>query len=220
MQFSKKRTFIFNSFKNFLEQHSAVQQEKDIQVQQLQEQHSAVQQEKDIQIQQLQKFLEQHSAVQQEKDIQIQQLQEQHSAVQQKKDILIQQLQKIQEQHSAVQREKDIQIEKLQQQLQELERQLKQQQEDEKESSTLTLTLPGAQLISTVKLTIERSDELQTLEWKNHGLKVHVPPGTLPDSEDTCDIDVATSFFWKLHSSKGPYFDQCHLLHSTCKEAH
>ena len=90
------------------------------------------------------------------------------------------------------QQEKDIQIEKLQQQLQELEKQLKQQQEDEKESSTLTL--PGAQLISTGKLTIERSDELQTLEWKNHGLKVHVPPGTLPDSEDTCDIDVATSF--------------------------
>ena len=194
------------------EQHSAVQQEKDIQIQQLQEQHSAVQHKKDIQIQQLQKFLEQHSAVQQEKDIQIQQLQEQHSAVQQEKDIQIQQLQeqhsavqqekdiqiqqlqKIQEQHSAVQLEKDIQIEKLQQQLQELEKQLKQQQEDEKESSTLTLTLPGAQLISTGKLTIERSDELQTLEWKNHGLKVHVPPGTLPDSEDTCDIDVATSF--------------------------
>ena len=109
----------------------------------------------------------------------------------QEKDIQIQQLQ---EQRSAVQQEKDIQIEKLQQQLQELEKQLKQQQEDEKESSTLTLTLPGAQLISTGKLTIERSDELQTLEWKNHGLKVHIPPGTLPDSEDTCDIDVATSF--------------------------
>ena len=170
------------------EQHSAVQQEKDIQIQQLQEQHSAVQQEKDIQIQQLQ---EQHSAVQQEKDIQIQQLQEQHSAVQQEKDIQIQQLQ---EQHSAFQQEKDIQIEKFQQQLQELEKQLKQQQEDEKESSTLTLTLPGAQLISTGKLTIERSDELQTLEWKNQGLKVHVPPGTLPDSEDTCDIHVALCF--------------------------
>ena len=148
------------------------QQEKDIQIQQLQK--------KDIQIQQLQ-----------EKVIQIQQ---QHSAVRQEKDVQIQQLQKTQEQHSSVQREKDIQIEKLQQQLQELEKQLKQQQEDEKESSTLTLTLPGAQLISTGKLTIERSDELQTLEWKKHGLKVHVPPGTLPDSEDTCDIDVATSF--------------------------
>ena len=128
---------------------------------------------------------------QQENDIQIQQLQEQHSAVQQEKDIQIQQLQ---EQHSAVQQEKDIQIEKLQQQLQELEKQLKQQQEDEIESSTLTLTLPGAQLISTGKLTIERSDDLQTLEWKNHGLKVHVPLGALSDSEDTCDIDVATSF--------------------------
>ena len=186
------------------EQHSAVQQEKDIQIQQLQEQQSAVQQEKDIQIQQLQ---EQHSAVQQEKDIQIQQLQEQQSAVQQEKDIQIQQLQEqqsavqqekdiqiqqLQEQHSAFQQEKDIQIEKFQQQLQELEKQLKQQQEDEKESSTLTL--PGAQLISTGKLTIERSDELQTLEWKNQGLKVHVPPGTLPDSEDTCDIHVALCF--------------------------
>ena len=159
--------------------------------QELQEELQQSQQEKDIQIQQLQKIQEQHNAVQQEKDIQIQQLQEQHSAVQQEKDIQIQQLQ---EQHSAVQQEKDIQIEKLQQQLQELEKQLKQQQEDEKESSTITLTLPGAQLISTGKLTIERSDELQTLEWKNHGLKVHVPPGTLPDSEDTCDIDVATSF--------------------------
>ena len=126
------------------------------------------QQEKDIQIEQLQKLQEQHSAVQQEKDIQIQQLQEQHSAVQQ---------------------EKDIQVE---QQLQELEKQLKQQQEDEKESSTLTL--PGAQLISTGKLTIERSDELQTLEWKNQGLKVHVPPGALPDSEDTCDIHMALCF--------------------------
>ena len=188
------------------EQHSAVQQEKDIQIQQLQEQHSAVQQEKDIQIQQLQKFLEQHSAVQQEKDIQIQQLQEQHSAVQQEKDIQIQQLQ---EQHSAVQQEKDILIQQLQEQhsavqqekdipIQQLQMTQEQhsavQQEDEKESSTLTLTLPGAQLISTGKLTIERSDELQTLEWKKHGLKVHVPPGTLPDSEDTCDIDVATSF--------------------------
>ena len=176
------------------EQHSAVQQEKDIQIQQLQEQRSAVQQEKDIQIQQLQKLQEQHSAVQHKKDIQIQKfqkLQEQRSAVQQEMDVQIQQLQ---EQHSAVQQENDIQIEKLQQQLQELEKQLKQQQEDEKESSTLTLTLPGAQLISTGKLTIERSDELQTLEWKNHGLKVHIPPGTLPDSEDTCDIDVATSF--------------------------
>ena len=192
LQQSQQENYI--QIQQLQEQHSAVQQEKDIQIQQLQEQHSAVQQEKDIQIQQLQKFLEQHSAVQQEKDIQIQQLQEQHSAVQQEKDIPIQQLQKIQEQHSAVQREKDIQIEKLQQQLQELEKQLKQQQEDETESSTLTLTLPGAQLISTGKLTIERSDELQTLEWKNHGLKVHVPPGTLPDSEDTCDIDVATSF--------------------------
>ena len=159
--------------------------------QELQEELQQSQQEKDIQIQQLQKIQEQHNAVQQEKDIQIQQLQEQHSAVQQEKDIQIQQLR---EQHSAVQQEKDIQIEKLHQQLQELEKQLKQQQEDEKESSTLTLTLPGAQLISTGKLTIERSDELQTLEWKNHGLKVHVPPGTLPDSEDTCDIDVATSF--------------------------
>ena len=138
--------------------------------QDLKEELQQSQQENDIQIQQLQHLQEQHSAVQQEKDIQIQQLQEQHSAVQQ------------------------IQIEKLQQQLQELEKQLKQQQEDEKESSTLTLTLPGAQLISMGKLTIERSDELQTLEWKNHGLKVHVPPGTLPDSEDTCDIDVATSF--------------------------
>ena len=162
------------------EQHSAVQQEKDIQIQQLQEQHSAVQQEKDIQIQQLQ---EQHSAVQQEKDIQIQQLQkflEQHSAVQQEKDIQIQQLQ---EHHSAVQQKKDIQIQQLQEQ---------HGAEDEKES--LTLTLPGAQLISKEKLIIERSDELQTLEWMNHGLKVHVLPGTLPDSEDTCDIDVATSF--------------------------
>ena len=111
---------------------------------------------------------------------------------QQEKDIQIEQLQKLQEQHSAVQQEKDIQVEKLQQQLQELEKQLKQQQEDEKESSTLTL--PGAQLISTGKLTIERSEVLQTLEWKNHGLKIHVPPGTLPDSEDTCDIVVATSF--------------------------
>ena len=138
----------------------------------LKEELQQSQQEKDIQIQQLQK-----------KDIQIQQLQE--------KDIQIQQLQ---EQHSAVQQEKDFQIERLQQQLQELEKQLKHQQEDEKESSTLTLTLPGAQLISTGKLTIERRDELQTLEWTNHGLKVHVPPGTLPDSEDTCDIDVATSF--------------------------
>ena len=128
------------------EQHSAVQQEKDIPIQQLQEQHSAVQQEKDIQIQQLRKFLEQHSAVQQEKDIQIQQLQEQHSAVQQEKDIQIQQLQ---EQHSAVQQEKDIPIQQLQK-IQEQHSAV--QQEDEKESSTLTLTLPGAQLISTGKV--------------------------------------------------------------------
>ena len=110
-------------------------------------------QEKDIQIQQLQ---EQRSAVQQEKDIQIQQLQEQHSAVQQEKDIQIQQLQKLQGQHSAIQQEKDIDIEKLQQQLQELEKQLKQQQEDKEEISNLAL--PGAQLISKGKLTIERSN--------------------------------------------------------------
>ena len=89
------------------------------------------------------------------------------------------------------QMEKDNQIQRLNKQLEEMQKQL-QQQEDKEEISTLAL--PGAQLISKGKLTIERSDDLQTLEWKNHGLKVHVPPGTLPDSEDTCDIVVATSF--------------------------
>ena len=90
------------------------------------------------------------------------------------------------------QMEKDNQIQRLNKQLEEMQKQLKQQQEDKEEISTLAL--PGAQLISKGKLTIERIDDLQTLEWKNHGLKVHVPPGTLPDSEDTCDIVVATSF--------------------------
>ena len=56
-----------------------------------------------------------------------------------------------------------------------------------------SIPLPGVQFISQGVLTILKSEELQTLEWDKHGLKIHVPPGALSKSDTHCEITVAVS---------------------------
>lgn len=71
--------------------------------------------------------------------------------------------------------------------------------------------LPGVQFTSEKTLTIYSSNKDQSWEWKGHGLKIHIPPGALPESESKCEIAIAASLsgnfqFPEKHTLVSPVF--------------